>query len=68
MKFQYRNLSHVCEFCSEVFREKDNEPNACGRHESKYLYDEDYITKLREVNKQTNPLYYKKTLKVQNFL
>ena len=57
MKIQYQNLSHVCEFCSEVFREKDNEPNVCGRHKSDSLYDEDYVSHIKEIKKKDKPSY-----------
>jgi len=40
-----------CAYCLEFFSHKMNESNACGRHISKWLYDEEFINKLREKKK-----------------
>jgi len=45
------NAPKTCQHCFETYREKDNDPNACGRHSSSYLYDEDYLNNLRAVDK-----------------
>ena len=50
------NIPKQCEFCFETFKEKDNDPNACGRHTSEYLYDEDLVNKLKSKHKD-NPNY-----------
>ena len=46
-----RNDSRRCVYCLEFFTEKINEPNACGRHLSEFLYDQGFITKITAIKK-----------------
>jgi hypothetical protein len=48
------NVPQICKFCTETFRAKDNNPNDCGRHSSNFLYDEDYVNRLKSLNNKPN--------------